>query len=686
MRGMRGSTTAMTLAIICSALGPSSEAKNTIGSIESYGAIYLTNDDGKDKFGASMAVLHDMDNDGILDAAIGAPSYTPGGKNALKKVGMLFVFNLKPNGAFKEPYNAIEGSKVGLGRAGKFGRSVTSVNDVDGNGHFDLVVGAEKGLYLVFLQGIQDEGFKYISPEDLGAVGDAHDFGASVSGTSLFNHTEPAFDFVAGNPYGDGEVVFVKVDASGAVEETWGVGAGDVGLSGENSEFGSAVALLPDLDGNGALELLVGAPGFGADDGLVVLLMMSTDYRSVERSFNATLQDLAGKVTPRSRFGSSVAFMSAVNSTMFQVAVGAPDDSTIRRESGAAVILSLSISGHVVQSAVINDLRPYRARTSAIVDPEKNAHFGASVAGVRDLNRNGAEDLFVGVPDLGCCGYAAELFLGPEAVYWDDAFYPTPPPTEAPSLSGGILTLVSYMFTICMLCSCGYCMLSRCRETMGAQQHGEAETVEHASGQRVNQTILNQLPVIKYSLLTQDLLSQDGGLNKTGNGTLGSNSHPELHKGDIETCCICLCDYESEDSVRQLPCQHFFHRDCIDEYLNTAFTCPLCRQDVVTAVRLDETPRLAANRISRQGSLRTHPTLLAGFYPIRRMGRVTQPTDAQSSQATRNDNSRTQHGTEEPEVANRGGSPGLRSEPRVIELVQSGRLPFSRADTPLPGR
>lgn len=33
-----------------------------------------------------------------------------------------------------------------------------------------------------------------------------------------------------------------------------------------------------------------------------------------------------------------------------------------------------------------------------------------------------------------------------------------------------------------------------------------------------------------------------------------------------ERCLVCLCDYETEEEVRQLTkCSHLFHRECIDE-------------------------------------------------------------------------------------------------------------------------
>ncbi|CEL60770.1 hypothetical protein RSOLAG1IB_04009 [Rhizoctonia solani AG-1 IB] len=50
----------------------------------------------------------------------------------------------------------------------------------------------------------------------------------------------------------------------------------------------------------------------------------------------------------------------------------------------------------------------------------------------------------------------------------------------------------------------------------------------------------------------------------------------------VETCPICILDFEDGDDLRVLPCEgrHRFHRDCVDQWLlELSSSCPLCRED-----------------------------------------------------------------------------------------------------------
>lgn len=48
---------------------------------------------------------------------------------------------------------------------------------------------------------------------------------------------------------------------------------------------------------------------------------------------------------------------------------------------------------------------------------------------------------------------------------------------------------------------------------------------------------------------------------------------------NTETCSICINNYIVDEGIKILPCNHFFHTDCIDSWfqISNGQTCPLCR-------------------------------------------------------------------------------------------------------------
>lgn len=48
-------------------------------------------------------------------------------------------------------------------------------------------------------------------------------------------------------------------------------------------------------------------------------------------------------------------------------------------------------------------------------------------------------------------------------------------------------------------------------------------------------------------------------------------------------CAVCLCEFSEKDKLRLLPmCSHAFHINCIDTWLLSNSTCPLCRDTLFT--------------------------------------------------------------------------------------------------------
>ncbi|KMZ68455.1 E3 ubiquitin-protein ligase, ATL family [Zostera marina] len=63
----------------------------------------------------------------------------------------------------------------------------------------------------------------------------------------------------------------------------------------------------------------------------------------------------------------------------------------------------------------------------------------------------------------------------------------------------------------------------------------------------------------------------------------------KIGKGALE-CAVCISEFEDDEMIRLLPkCDHVFHTNCIDEWLGTHTTCPVCR-DNLAAVDADSFP------------------------------------------------------------------------------------------------
>ncbi|KAK9748943.1 hypothetical protein RND81_02G092000 [Saponaria officinalis] len=69
-------------------------------------------------------------------------------------------------------------------------------------------------------------------------------------------------------------------------------------------------------------------------------------------------------------------------------------------------------------------------------------------------------------------------------------------------------------------------------------------------------------------------------------------------------CSVCLGDYQAEDRLQQIPgCGHTFHLNCIDHWLATHTTCPLCRLSLVSPSKdppssCPENPSMTDNRVN----------------------------------------------------------------------------------------
>ncbi|PIN20350.1 hypothetical protein CDL12_06941 [Handroanthus impetiginosus] len=55
-----------------------------------------------------------------------------------------------------------------------------------------------------------------------------------------------------------------------------------------------------------------------------------------------------------------------------------------------------------------------------------------------------------------------------------------------------------------------------------------------------------------------------------------------IHNCPRQECSICLSEFELNAEVNHLSCGHFFHKSCLEKWLNYwNITCPLCRNYLV---------------------------------------------------------------------------------------------------------
>ncbi|CAI9768973.1 unnamed protein product [Fraxinus pennsylvanica] len=66
----------------------------------------------------------------------------------------------------------------------------------------------------------------------------------------------------------------------------------------------------------------------------------------------------------------------------------------------------------------------------------------------------------------------------------------------------------------------------------------------------------------------------------------------KIGKGSLE-CAVCLNEFEDDETLRLIPkCDHVFHPECIDAWLESHSTCPVCRANLVPGDEPVDLPEL----------------------------------------------------------------------------------------------
>ncbi len=170
------------------------------------------------------------------------------------------------------------------------------------------------------------------------------------------------------------------------------------GVLDNSDEFGSAVAVLGDVDGNGTTDIAVGSPK--DDDGatqagaVYVLLRKADGTLLAQQKISALEGGLGAVLAAGDRFGSSVSALGDVDGDGIpDLAVGAPLDDHGGLDTGVVWILMLNADGTVREQTRIGaDLGGFTGSLDG------NDRFGAALADLGDLDGDGTPDLAVGAP------------------------------------------------------------------------------------------------------------------------------------------------------------------------------------------------------------------------------------------------------------------------------------------------
>ncbi|MFN9304195.1 MAG: FG-GAP-like repeat-containing protein [Candidatus Kapaibacterium sp.] len=336
-------------------------------------------------FGFSIASLGDVNNDGYSDVAVSAP-YFDNPITGVKDIGRVYVYHGSATGLNEAPATVIDGQQ----ERSLFGFSIAGVDDVNGDGFNDILIGEPSwdkdnivrdagriGIYYGSSSGIVVEN-PWIFPGDQ-ADGQ---LGWSVASAGDVNR-DGLGDFIIGAPFYDNPQVnegkaWIFTGQLFGVSNTpiWTAESNQA-----NAKYGHSVASAGDIDGNGYTEVLVGAIWFdnpSSNEGRVYLYSSGANGVSTQPTWTAE----SNRET--TEFGASISSIGDINGDGYgDIAIGATSYFNGQPSEGAVYVYAGS------QNGLANEPQWFLEGNKSF------AQFGNAVSGGSDLDGDGYSDLLI---------------------------------------------------------------------------------------------------------------------------------------------------------------------------------------------------------------------------------------------------------------------------------------------------
>ncbi len=339
-----------------------------------------------ERFGASIAILGDIDGDGNTDLLVGSPAYNAYGPSR-GAVRVIHVAHFDVATVVTR-MGSFEGGFTGtLVDGAEFGGAVASLGDLDGDGYREIVVGAPGSSAIWFIDTINGSGAAVRQNSYSPAAGIR--FGDAIAVLGDLDPTDSLNEYAiaVGAPYDDsggthaGAVYILFLDATSnpavmAVNHFTKIRGGVEVPEPSAALFGTSIAKLGDLNGDGVTDLAVGAPGTNGSTGSVRILLMNADG-TVASSFDLAAPSLVPAAGDE--FGSSLAWLGdpvSVGGGLLAVGARKSDiGSSAGSDPGAVWLVTIDYDMTISAAASIGSGTNWTGSTLP-----NGVHFGSALA------------------------------------------------------------------------------------------------------------------------------------------------------------------------------------------------------------------------------------------------------------------------------------------------------------------